>query len=286
MGSFPKDFLWGGATAANQCEGAWQAGGKGLATVDVTPFGPDRFPVALGRLEMLECDDKHYYPSHEAIDLYHHYKEDIALFAEMGFKCFRLSIAWTRILPNGDDAQPNEEGLKFYEDVFDECHKYGIEPLVTICHFDTPIALIKKYGGWKDRRMVDAYVHYCEVLFDRYKGKVKYWLTFNEINMLLHLPFTGAGLVFHPGENAEQIKYQAAHYELVASAGPQADARGHGGLYAGGRPVLPPHLCARGCARRAGGRPRQLFLHRCAGPGRLPCVGEKAHGACRHRAAD
>ena len=218
MGSFPKDFLWGGATAANQCEGAWQAGGKGLATVDVTPFGPDRFPVALGRLEMLECDDKHYYPSHEAIDLYHHYKEDIALFAEMGFKCFRLSIAWTRILPNGDDARPNEEGLKFYEDVFDECHKYGIEPLVTICHFDTPIALIKKYGGWKDRRMVDAYVHYCEVLFDRYKGKVKYWLTFNEINMLLHMPFMGAGLLFAPGENVQQVKYQAAHHELVASA--------------------------------------------------------------------
>ena len=218
MASFPKSFLWGGATAANQCEGAWQAGGKGLATVDVTPFGPDRMPVARGELEMLECDAEHYYPSHEAIDLYHHYKEDIALFAEMGFKCFRLSIAWTRILPNGDDAQPSEEGLAFYDAVFDECHKYGIEPLVTICHFDTPIALIKKYGGWKDRRMVDAYVHYCEVLFDRYKGKVKYWLTFNEINMLLHLPFTGAGLVFHPGENAEQIKYQAAHYELVASA--------------------------------------------------------------------
>ena len=156
--------------------------------------------------------------SHEAIDLYHHYKEDIALFAEMGFKCFRLSIAWTRILPNGDDAQPNEAGLAFYDSIFDECHKYGIEPLVTICHFDTPIALIKKYGGWKDRRMVDAYVHYCEVLFDRFKGKVKYWLTFNEINMLLHLSFTGAGLVFHPGENVEQVKYQAAHHELVASA--------------------------------------------------------------------
>ena len=218
MGSFPKDFLWGGATAANQCEGAWQAGGKGLATVDVTPFGADRFPVALGRLEMLECDDRHYYPSHEAIDLYHHYKEDIALFAEMGFRCFRLSIAWTRILPNGDDAQPNEEGLAFYDAVFDECHKYGIEPLVTICHFDTPIALIKKYGGWKDRRMVDAYVNYCGVLFDRYRGKVKYWLTFNEINMLLHLPFTGAGLVFHPGENVKQVQYQAAHHELVASA--------------------------------------------------------------------
>ena len=110
MGKFPKGFLWGGATAANQCEGAWQADGKGLATVDVTPFGPDRFPVATGYMEMLGCDDAHFYPSHEAIDLYHHYKEDIALFAEMGFKCFRLSIAWTRILPNGDDAQPNEIG--------------------------------------------------------------------------------------------------------------------------------------------------------------------------------
>ena len=220
MGSFPKDFLWGGATAANQCEGAWQAGGKGLATVDVTPFGPDRFPVALGRLEMLECDDKHYYPSHEAIDLYHHYKEDIALFAEMGFKCFRLSIAWTRILPNGDDAQPNEEGLKFYEDVFDECHKYGIEPLVTICHFDTPIALIKKYGGWKDRRMVDAYVHYCEVLFDRYKGKVKYWLTFNEVDSVIRHPFTTAGIIPSrvPEDKMLETCYQALHHQLVASA--------------------------------------------------------------------
>lgn len=218
MGKFPKGFLWGGATAANQCEGAWQADGKGLATVDVTPFGPDRFPVATGYMEMLDCDDAHFYPSHEAIDLYHHYKEDIALFAEMGFKCFRLSIAWTRILPNGDDAQPNEAGLAFYDSIFDECHKYGIEPLVTICHFDTPIALIKKYGGWKDRRMVDAYVHYCEVLFDRFKGKVKYWLTFNEINMILHLPFMGAGLVFEEGENKEAVEYLAAHNELVASA--------------------------------------------------------------------
>lgn len=218
MGKFPKDFLWGGATAANQCEGAYQEGGRGLSSVDVVPFGKDRFPVAIGKMEMLDCDADHYYPAHEAIDLYHHYKEDIALFAEMGFKCYRLSIAWTRILPNGDDAQPNEEGLAFYDSLFDECLKYGIEPLVTICHFDTPIALIKKYGGWKDRRMADAYVHYCEVLFDRYKGKVKYWLTFNEINMLLHMPFTGAGILFRHGENEEQIKYQAAHYELLASA--------------------------------------------------------------------
>lgn len=181
MGKFPKDFLWGGATAANQCEGAYNEGGRGLSSVDVVPFGPDRFPVALGQLKMLDCDAEHFYPSHEAIDMYHHFKEDIKLFAEMGFRCYRLSIAWTRILPNGDDAQPNEEGLRFYEELFDECHKYGIEPLVTLCHFDTPIALIKKYGGWKDRRMVDAYAHYCEVLFQRFRGKVKYWLTFNEI---------------------------------------------------------------------------------------------------------
>ena len=191
MGRFPKDFLWGGATAANQCEGAYNEGGRGLSSVDVVPFGPDRFPVAMGTLKMLDCDAGHFYPSHEAIDMYHHYKEDIALFAEMGFKCYRLSIAWTRILPHGDDAEPNEEGLKFYESLFDECHKYGIEPLVTLCHFDTPIALIQKYGGWKDRRMVDAYTHYCEVLFRRFAGKVKYWLTFNEINMLLHMPFMG-----------------------------------------------------------------------------------------------
>ena len=218
MGKFPKDFLWGGATAANQCEGAYNEGGRGLSSVDVVPFGPDRFPVALGQLKMLDCDAEHFYPSHEAIDMYHHFKEDIKLFAEMGFRCYRLSIAWTRILPNGDDAQPNEEGLRFYEELFDECHKYGIEPLVTLCHFDTPIALIKKYGGWKDRRMVDAYAHYCEVLFQRFRGKVKYWLTFNEINMLLHMPFMGAGLVFEEGENRAQVQYQAAHHELIASA--------------------------------------------------------------------
>ena len=218
MGSFPKDFLWGGATAANQCEGAWQAGGKGLATVDVTPFGPDRFPVALGRLEMLECDDKHYYPSHEAIDLYHHYKEDIALFAEMGFKTFRMSLAWTRIFPNGDEVEPNEAGLAFYEDVFRECKKYGIEPLVTITHFDCPIHLIKEYGGWRNRKLIDFYKNLATVLFTRYKGLVKYWLTFDEINMILHLPFMGAGLVFEEGENREEAKFIAAHNELVASA--------------------------------------------------------------------
>jgi 6-phospho-beta-glucosidase len=218
MAGFPKGFLWGGATAANQCEGAWNVDGKGLSTVDVVPFGPDRMKVSRGQLKMLECDDQHVYPAHEAIDMYHHYKEDIALFAEMGFKVYRLSVSWTRILPNGDDEIPNEKGVAFYRSLFEECRKYGIEPLVTIDHFDTPIELIKKYGGWKDRRMIDAYLHYCRVLFENYKDLVKYWITFNEINMLLHMPFMGAGILYEEGENKDQVNYTAAHYELVASA--------------------------------------------------------------------
>lgn len=214
----PDNFLWGGATAANQCEGAYREGGRGLSSVDVIPFGPDRMPVARGQMKMLACDSEHSYPAHEAIDMYHHFKEDIALFAQMGFKCYRLSVSWTRIFPNGDDETPNEAGIRFYNDLFDECLRNRIEPLVTICHFDTPVALIKKYGGWKDRRMVDAYLRYCEVLFRQYGKKVKYWITFNEINMLLHMPFMGAGIVFEEGENPEQVKYQAAHHELLASA--------------------------------------------------------------------
>lgn len=214
----PDNFLWGGATAANQCEGAYREGGRGLSSVDAIPFGPDRMPVARGQMKMLACDSEHSYPAHEAIDMYHHFKEDIALFAQMGFKCYRLSVSWTRIFPNGDDETPNEAGIRFYNDLFDECLRNRIEPLVTICHFDTPVALIKKYGGWKDRRMVDAYLRYCEVLFRQYGKKVKYWITFNEINMLLHMPFMGAGIVFEEGENPEQVKYQAAHHELLASA--------------------------------------------------------------------
>ena len=216
--AFPKNFLWGGATAANQCEGAWNEDGKGLSTVDVIPFGEDRMKVSRGIMEMLECDDLHSYPAHEAIDFYHHYKEDIALFAEMGFKTYRMSISWTRILPNGDDETPNQKGIDFYRSVFEELKKYGIEPLVTINHFDTPIALIKKYGGWKDRRMIDAFIRLCTILFHEYKGLVHYWLTFNEINMLLHMPFMGAGILYKEGENKDQVNYTAANHELIASA--------------------------------------------------------------------
>ena len=213
-----EDFLWGGATAANQCEGGYDAGGRGLANVDVIPVGEDRRPILTGKKKMFDFDDEHFYPAKEAIDMYHRYKEDIALFAEMGFKVYRLSIGWSRIFPNGDEQEPNEEGLQFYEDLFKECKKYGIEPLVTITHFYCPMHLIKEYGGWRNRKMIGFYENLCNVIFRRYKGLVKYWLTFNEINMILHAPFMGAGLYFEEGENEEQVKYQAAHHELVASA--------------------------------------------------------------------
>lgn len=215
---FRKDFLWGGATAANQCEGGYNEDGRGLANVDVAPHGKDRFPVMMGTMPMLELDSNHYYPALRGIDMYHRYKEDIKLFGEMGFKTYRLSIAWSRIFPNGDEVEPNEKGLQFYEDLFKECHKYGIEPLVTITHFDCPIHLIKEYGGWRNRELIEFYKRLVTVLYTRYKGLVKYWLTFNEINMILHLPFMGAGILFEEGENQEQVKYQAAHHELVASA--------------------------------------------------------------------
>lgn len=213
-----KDFLWGGATAANQCEGAYREGGRGLANVDVIPHGPDRRSVMLGVRKMDRIEGGYYYPALEGIDFYHHFREDIALFAQMGFKTFRMSIGWSRIFPNGDEEEPNEEGLAFYEEVFRECKKYGIEPLVTITHFDCPMHLIQSYGGWKDRRLVEYYKRLVTVLFTRYKGLVKYWITFNEINMILHLPFMGAGLWFKEGENQEQAKYLSAHHELVASA--------------------------------------------------------------------
>jgi 6-phospho-beta-glucosidase len=213
-----KDFLWGGATAANQLEGAYLKDGKGLSNVDVIPFGKQRWPIMAGYGVQMTPNDPAGYPSHEAIDFYHRYKEDIALFAEMGFKSFRMSIAWARIFPTGEETEPNEAGLKFYENVFDELLKYGIEPVVTIDHFDVPLHLSEKYGAWRSREMVDFFVTYATTLFKRYKGKVKYWMTFNEINILMHLPFMGAGLFFKEGDNPKAIQYQAAHHLLVASA--------------------------------------------------------------------
>ena len=216
--AFRKDFLWGGATAANQCEGAYNLDGRGLANVDVIPHGKDRWLVATGTRKMFDFEDGYYYPAKVGIDFYHHYKEDIALFAGMGFKVYRMSIGWSRIYPNGDEETPNEEGLKFYENVFRECRKYGIEPLVTITHFDIPMHLVTEYGGWRNRKMVEFYKRLTRTLFERYKGLVKYWLTFNEINIMLHAPFMGAGICLEEGEDRFKVLYTAAHHELVASA--------------------------------------------------------------------
>lgn len=215
---FPADFLWGGAIAANQAEGAYLESGKGLTTVDMIPHGKDRLAVKLGKEKRFSLRDDEFYPSHQAIDFYHRYKEDIALMAEMGFKVFRTSIAWSRLFPNGDERIPNAAGIAFYRDVFNECKKYGIEPLVTLCHFDVPMHLVREYGSWRNRKMIEFFTHYARTCFEAFDGLVKYWLTFNEINILLHSPFSGAGLVFEKEDNQEQIKYQATHHELIASA--------------------------------------------------------------------
>ena len=211
-----KSFLWGGAVAANQYEGGYQEGHKGLSVTDVMSAGDVDHPREIS-YEIL--DDK-YYPNHYGIDFYHHYKEDIKLFAEMGFKVFRLSIAWSRIFPNGDDKEPNEEGLKFYDDLFDECHKYGIEPLVTMSHYEPPINLVLNYNGWYDREIIDMFVKYVDVITDRYKDKVKYWLTFNEVDSMIRHPYTTGGLVRDrfEGKNFTEVIFQAMHHQFVASA--------------------------------------------------------------------
>lgn len=216
--TFPADFLWGGAIAANQSEGGYREGGKGLTTVDMIPYGENRMPIKLGQVDSVELDPSEYYPSHNAIDFYNRYKEDIALLAEMGFKTFRISIAWARIFPKGDEETPNQEGIDFYRSVFEECKKYGIEPLVTLCHFDVPMHLVNEYGSWRSREMISFFERYARTCFEAFDGLVKYWLTFNEINILLASPFSGAGILFQEGENQDQVKYQAAHHELVASA--------------------------------------------------------------------
>lgn len=219
MTKLPDNFLWGGAVAAHQLEGAYREGGKGISVADVMTAGANGVDrkITEGILE------GEYYPNHEAIDFYHHYKEDIALFAEMGFKCFRTSIAWTRIFPNGDELEPNEEGLKFYDDLFDECLKYGIEPVITLSHFELPYHLVTEYGGFRNRKLIEFFERFAKVCFERYKNKVKYWMTFNEINNQANYkrdfaPFTNSGVLYKAGEDREAIMYQAAHYELVASA--------------------------------------------------------------------
>ncbi len=222
MKTFKKDFLWGGATAANQYEGAWNVDGKGPSVSDMCTNGSHTTSKRITPV----LEEGTLYPSREATDFYHHYKEDIALFAEMGFKTFRLSIAWTRIFPTGMEDKPNEAGLAFYDKVFDECKRYGIEPLVTISHYEMPYALVEKFNGWEDRRLIEYFMNYCRAVFDRYQDKVKYWLTFNEINCgimpmgaLLSLGtvqgYEGpvSQIPDKPGE-----RFQGLHHQFVASA--------------------------------------------------------------------
>ncbi|MCI8664127.1 MAG: family 1 glycosylhydrolase [Hungatella sp.] len=232
MKEFPKGFLWGGATAANQFEGGWKEGGKGVSVSDVALF---KDPKSMAELldvhgncdindEMIKAalatDDEVYYPKRHGIDFYHHYKEDIALLAGMGFTVYRMSIAWSRIFPRGDEKEPNEEGLAFYDAVFDECRKYGMEPLVTISHYEPPLALAMDYNGWYDRRAIEFFTHYVDVITKRYKDKVKLWLTFNEVDSIIRHPFMTGGLIesrFAP-EKFEEVCFQAMHHQFVASA--------------------------------------------------------------------
>ncbi|MDH2881789.1 MULTISPECIES: glycoside hydrolase family 1 protein [Bacillus cereus group] len=227
---FPKGFLWGGATAANQIEGAWNSGGKGLSVADICLLKPhvdkknmsQHWTITSKDIEVAKnTDDTKFYPKRHGIEFYKHFKEDIKLFAEMGFKVYRLSIAWSRIFPNGDELVPNEEGLKFYDEVFDELLKYGIEPLVTMSHYEQPLYFSEKYNGWYSRKSIEFFSRYVETICTRYKNKVKYWITFNEIDSIIRHPFMSGGLIrdhFDSDKEFNRAIYQAMHHQFVASA--------------------------------------------------------------------
>ena len=207
--TFPASFLWGGAVAANQCEGAYDEDGKGWSTQDLAPKG------VVGAITDHPTEDN---LKLKGIDFYHRYREDIAMLAEMGFSVFRFSIAWSRIFPNGDEETPNEAGLAFYDQLIDECRRHGMEPLVTLSHYETPYHLAKTYDGWCSRKMIDFFKRYVNTVMKRYKGKVHYWLTFNEINSILHNPYLSGGILTPREQLSKSDLYQAIHHELVASA--------------------------------------------------------------------
>lgn len=216
---FSKNFLWGGAISSNQTEGAYLSGGKGLSNFDMLPFNGNRLKDVVWEDDKnILNEENQYYPSHTAIGFYGSYKEDISMLAEMGINSFRFSISWPRIFPKGNETNPNEEGLEFYSSVLDELEKYDIEPVVTISHFDIPMNLVREYGGWTNRKVVDYYLHYAKTIMQRFSERIRYWIPFNEMNMIMHIPFIGGGLVFHDGENRLQGKFQAAHHQLLANA--------------------------------------------------------------------
>ena len=228
--TFPEDFLWGGATAANQIEGAYDQGGKGLSTSDFAQYkadvkdGADNFTFEVTAEEFDELmknngEGDGVYAKRWGIDFYNRYKEDIALFAEMGFTTFRMSIAWPRIFPTGLENEPNEEGLAFYDAVFDELLKHGIEPLVTLSHYEVPVTLTQEFNGWLSRDMIDPFVRFATTCFERYKNKVKYWITFNEMNMNLVSVYTGAAVLKELSDRPlREIAFQASHHQFLASA--------------------------------------------------------------------
>ncbi|WP_285110253.1 glycoside hydrolase family 1 protein [Pediococcus sp. AC40] len=210
---FPKDFLWGGAIAANQAEGAWDVDEKGIALSDVIRGG-----IIKGKLDQYIYPDK-YYPSHEAIDFYHRYHEDLKLMAGMGFNCFRTSIAWSRIFPTGEETQPNEKGLAYYREMFTTMKELKMKPVVTISHYETPLHLVNKYNGWESKKLIPLFERYCKALFENFGDLVPYWMTFNEMNNVHTIPFAAAAIRLHGDENHQlQQKYQAAHNMFVANA--------------------------------------------------------------------
>ncbi len=226
--SFPKGFLWGGAVAANQVEGAWNVDGKGWSVADVATYKPDtdvknyKAHVEISSeaiKKAMDDPDDTYYPKRRGIDFYHRYKEDLQLFAEMGFKVFRLSIAWSRIFPTGEETEPNEAGLVFYEDMLREMKRLGIEPLITLSHYEMPLALSLKYNGWTDRRVIDCFVRFSRVCFERFGKYTKLWLNFNEVDSIIRHPFTTAGIIPDLcGEKGETACcYQALHHQFVAA---------------------------------------------------------------------
>ncbi|MCS3424460.1 6-phospho-beta-glucosidase [Rahnella sp. BIGb0603] len=216
---FPQGFMWGGATAANQVEGAYDQDGKGLSIVDAIPGGKDRLSiVSSAEFDFTLDTEKYTYPNHKGIDHYHRFEEDIALFAEMGFKCYRFSIAWTRIYPDGIEQQPNEAGLAHYDKVIDACITHGIEPVITLSHYEMPLHLATEFGGWKNRELIGHFERFARTVLTRFGHKVKYWMTFNEINSAAHFPIMSQGLTVKTGALEAQAKFQAWHNQFVASS--------------------------------------------------------------------
>lgn len=216
---FPQGFMWGGATAANQVEGAYDVDGKGLSIVDAIPGGKQRLSIVAAPEFDFTLDEARYtYPNHKGIDHYRRFREDIALFAEMGFKCYRFSIAWTRIYPNGIEQQPNEAGLSHYDQVIDACIAHGIEPVITLSHYEMPLHLATEFGGWKNRELIGHFERFARTVLERFGQKVKYWMTFNEINSAAHFPMMSQGLTVKTGALEAQAKFQGWHNQFVASS--------------------------------------------------------------------